>query len=802
MKPTFFKRYEEPNPTRTTRRSPVRDDPAPALRESSVESSDGEDADRLSGNPPVKPFYFNRFEDRKPPEPVPHSPARELLWQFLAVINLCLGLWYVVWRWTDSLNFEALWFAIPLAIAETCALFGLFLFTINLWKVRDYAQTPPPTAAECIHTPEPFRPDHITADVFFPTYDEDPELVRYSIRDAKAITYPHPLDLRIHVLDDGNRSAMAAVAEEEGVGYLTRDSNIGFKAGNLQNAMRRTSGEFILICDADTRPFPTILAHTLGYFRDPDVAWVQTPQWFYDLPEGRPLDRALGRKLGAPGRWLGRTIQRAIGPFSVGRDPFNNDPQMFYDVIQRRRNWANASFCCGAGSVHRREAVQLMALRNRGLELEGLSEKYDEAEAELLRAFDRIEGKFLDLSKGLTDRQYRAHFAEAMRDAWSRSRKEVRQTLRENASEVNFFFLENPVPYKHHVSEDMYTSLLLHAERVDPDANRRWKSVFHPGIESRMLSTQDLLSWTIQRFKYAGGAIDIAWREKHLLFSRALSLPQKLMYGATFWSYLGCLWNTIFLIAPIVYLFTGIPPVEVYSVDFFKHFFPFIIANTLAMMVGTWGVPAWQGQSTYLSFFAVNLKALWKVMRREQRRFPRLSQDLRGELTVNGRTVPAKMRDMSKFGRYVLFARSGLRVEPEVEIPDLRVGDPGEVKFTMNDKARTMIREKVVVRRIDGRSLGVETQRPDGEKISFTVTPKLRQERNFAKLVTPQLAIIALTVCGLAYALTLFHLGHRHDTVALLANAFWGGFNILALGGVVRAAFWKPSESGETADAG
>ena len=119
----------------------------------------------------------------------------------------------------------------------------------------------------------------------------------------------------------------------------------------------------------------------------------------------------------------------------------------------------------------------------------------------------------------------------------------------------------------------------------------------------------------------------------------------------------------------------------------------------------------------------------------------------------------------------------------------------------MNDKARTVIREKVVIRRIDGRSLGVETRRPDGEKISFTVTPKLRQERSFVKLVTPQLAIVALTVGGMTYALTLSWLGHRHDTVALLANAFWGGFNILALGGMIRAAFWQPPEFEEAADA-
>jgi GT2 family glycosyltransferase len=104
------------------------------------------------------------------------------------------------------------------------------------------------------------------------------------MREAKRLTYPHPIDLQIHVLDDGKRPAMEAVAREEGVNYITRSDNVGFKAGNLRNAMTVTSGDFILICDADMQPFPTFLEQTLGYFRDPKVAWVQTPHWFHDIP--------------------------------------------------------------------------------------------------------------------------------------------------------------------------------------------------------------------------------------------------------------------------------------------------------------------------------------------------------------------------------------------------------------------------------------------------------------------------------------------------------------------------------------
>src|SRR6185295_2489625 len=131
------------------------------------------------------------------------------------------------WRWTASLNPDALWFALPLVVAESFAFVGLILFTINLWQTRDWPVAPPPRLIkECVADPEaPARP--ITVDAFFPTYNEDPELVRLSLRDAKRITYPHPIDLRIHVLDDGGRPAMWRVADEEGVGYVTRDGNAG-----------------------------------------------------------------------------------------------------------------------------------------------------------------------------------------------------------------------------------------------------------------------------------------------------------------------------------------------------------------------------------------------------------------------------------------------------------------------------------------------------------------------------------------------------------------------------------------------
>lgn len=262
-------------------------------------------------------FYFSRFEHRRPPEPLSTPRWVRMIWQVLAVAALVLGANYIYWRWTASLNTDALWYAIPLVLAETLAWIGTVLFTINLWQEKDPPPGVPPTEInDCLRADEAVESRPIKVDLFIATYSEDVELVRLSIRDAMRMTYPGPLDYKVHVLDDGRRPEMKAVCEQEGANYITRQSNIGYKAGNLRNGLEHTDGDFLIICDADTRVFPTLLSHTLGYFRDPDVAWVQTPQWFFDLPEGEDLARWLRRKAGGAGYgvgWLAGAENRRSG---------------------------------------------------------------------------------------------------------------------------------------------------------------------------------------------------------------------------------------------------------------------------------------------------------------------------------------------------------------------------------------------------------------------------------------------------------------------------------------------------------
>ena len=205
------------------------------------------------------------------------SRLRLVLIRIVAVLSLTAGTLYVTWRWGWSLNMQFWFIAVPLVVAETYALIDGFLFAITIWKIK-------------IRGPAPEPPDGATVDVYITTYNEPVELVAATARAARDIRWPH----ETWILDDGARPEMRAAAEELGVGYVTRSEDWQgksrhAKAGNLNNALFQTTGEFLLILDADQIPEPEILDRTLGWFRDPEVALVQTPQWFSNVSDADPL---------------------------------------------------------------------------------------------------------------------------------------------------------------------------------------------------------------------------------------------------------------------------------------------------------------------------------------------------------------------------------------------------------------------------------------------------------------------------------------------------------------------------------
>jgi cellulose synthase/poly-beta-1,6-N-acetylglucosamine synthase-like glycosyltransferase len=104
-----------------------------------------------------------------------------------------------------------------------------------------------------------------------------------------ACALEHPRDaLEIQVLDDSDdatRERLVRVVEElrhqgQPVTLVARDRPVGFKAGALNEGLRRSDAPLIAMFDADNLPAPDFLRRTLPWFRDPEVGFVQV-RWSF-----------------------------------------------------------------------------------------------------------------------------------------------------------------------------------------------------------------------------------------------------------------------------------------------------------------------------------------------------------------------------------------------------------------------------------------------------------------------------------------------------------------------------------------
>ncbi|MET8153309.1 glycosyltransferase family 2 protein [Actinoplanes sp. NPDC049668] len=162
-----------------------------------------------------------------------------------------------------------------------------------------------------------------TIDVFITVYGEPLEIVLVTIRAARDMAVEH----RTWVLDDGSSDEVRDAAAREGVGYLRRKEHLHAKAGNINSALRRTDGEFVVILDADHIPSPDFLVRALPHMQDRGVAFVQTPQAF-------PSARGLVAEGSAESQ------------------------KIFYELVLPGRNHFNAVFCVGTNVIFRRTALE------------------------------------------------------------------------------------------------------------------------------------------------------------------------------------------------------------------------------------------------------------------------------------------------------------------------------------------------------------------------------------------------------------------------------------------------------------
>lgn len=118
-------------------------------------------------------------------------------------------------------------------------------------------------------------------DVLICTYNESLQLLEKTIIASTQMAYPKN-KFKVYVCDDGRRDELKALCKKYGVNYITREDNQGAKAGNINNTLKYIKGDLFLVLDADMIPKKEFLQKTIGYFEDENLAFVQTPQCYYN----------------------------------------------------------------------------------------------------------------------------------------------------------------------------------------------------------------------------------------------------------------------------------------------------------------------------------------------------------------------------------------------------------------------------------------------------------------------------------------------------------------------------------------
>jgi len=202
------------------------------------------------------------------------SPSR---WRALVVLPIWLLSVFWLWSWwliQAPSSFLGLYIPLSLAlIYETTVMPGALLYLTLRAKV-----------------PQKRRPQKnlkVAVITLCVPSQESMEIIEQQLKAMSEITYKHDS----WILDEGNSKAIKALAKKYKVKHFSRKGIAKYnqtkfpyetrtKAGNVNSWLdfvKRRKYEFFVQLDIDHRPNPNYLNKTLGHFRDPKVAWVQSP---------------------------------------------------------------------------------------------------------------------------------------------------------------------------------------------------------------------------------------------------------------------------------------------------------------------------------------------------------------------------------------------------------------------------------------------------------------------------------------------------------------------------------------------
>jgi cellulose synthase (UDP-forming) len=254
---------------------------------------------------------------------------------------LIIGVSYVTWRWMYTLNLYTssltTFWSYTLCIAEILTLIVFTNFGLILFKANQLEKTGPDNKLQQDYSKDVFRDGELitfknycpSVDIFICTLNETADMLSTTISACKNINYPNH---KVYILDDGRREEIKKLTQMLGCNYITRTTNKGFKAGNINNALEQTDGEIVVIFDADHIPASTFLKETIYNFIDEKVALVQTPQHFCN-PDAFQKNLEMSEFLA-------------------------NEQDLFYRIIEPSLNEFDSVFCGGTNILIRRKHLE------------------------------------------------------------------------------------------------------------------------------------------------------------------------------------------------------------------------------------------------------------------------------------------------------------------------------------------------------------------------------------------------------------------------------------------------------------
>jgi len=156
---------------------------------------------------------------------------------------------------------------------EHTALYWLLFFTIVFtcikivleWAHYLFITVPP--------TPSPEK--EFTVDIFTTYCPGEPlEMIEETLKAINKIRYPHTT----YLCDEANDPYLKDLCGRLGIQHVTRNNRKDAKAGNINNALKQSSGELCVVLDPDHVPLPEFLDPIVSHFNDPAIGFVQIVQ--------------------------------------------------------------------------------------------------------------------------------------------------------------------------------------------------------------------------------------------------------------------------------------------------------------------------------------------------------------------------------------------------------------------------------------------------------------------------------------------------------------------------------------------